>query len=178
MEQPRPARRDAPTPVTSHEHQPDLIPHISAPIVGLALYGVREPVAAGLASGVAFLAGAWLAVAPFALQYAPATKGFEGYWHDIGVGATIAVLSLVRSVAPRRLPWLSLVTAGLGTWLVFAPVVLGYAPWPGSTTAAVNAIVVGGVVIAMALLSAVATYQRRRRQGPHGRHRFENPLKG
>jgi hypothetical protein len=171
-EQPPPARRNEELdlmPTTAQGHQPVMPPYSSSPIGGLApTYGIREPAAASVASGVAFVAGVWLALAPFALDYAPAAEGFEGYWHDIVVGATIAVLALVRSLAPRHLPGLSLVNVVLGTWLVFAPVVLGYEPWPGSTTAAVNNIVVGGVVIAMALLSALATYRRRMRNEPEG----------
>ncbi|WP_447001878.1 SPW repeat domain-containing protein [Saccharothrix isguenensis] len=168
-DQPPPSRRREeldPMPIAAQGNQPVMPPYGSAPIAGLApVDGAREPASAGMASGVAFVAGVWLALAPFALGYAPASEGFEGYWHDIVVGGTIALLALVRSLAPRHLPWLSLVNVVLGVWLIFAPVVLGYEPWPGSTTAAVNAIVVGGVVIAMALLSAFATYRSRGRTG-------------
>lgn len=171
-QQPPPGRRfeeSDPAPVASQGHQP------VAPAPGSALfhtpatfYGAHEPALASVASGVAFLAGVWLALAPFALDYAPAGEGFEGYWHDIVIGAAIAVLALVRSLAPRHLPGLSLVNVTLGVWLVFAPIVLGYEPWPGSTTAAVNNVFVGGVVVAMGLLSAMATYRRRKRNGPEG----------
>lgn len=170
-QQPPPARRTDeldPMPIAAHGHQPVAPQYGPAPLQGMApLYGVREPAAASVASGVAFVAGVWLALAPFALDYAPAEQGFEGYWHDIVLGGTIGLLALVRSLAPRHVPGLSVVNVALGAWLVLSPVVLGYEPWPGSTTAAVNNIVVGGVVIAMALLSAWTTYRTRSERRSH-----------
>ena len=78
-EQPPPARRDDrldPVPITSRGHQAVVPPDGSAAMVGLApVYGARWPTAASLAGSVAFLAGVWCAVAPFALDYAPADGG-------------------------------------------------------------------------------------------------------
>ncbi|NUT51505.1 MAG: SPW repeat protein [Saccharothrix sp.] len=158
-----PVRRSGeldPMPIAAQGHQPVVHSYSSAGPLA-PFYRGRDPVAAGVASGVAFVAGVWLALAPFALDYAPSGEGFKGYWHDIVVGAAIALLALVRSLAPRHVPWLSLVNVTLGVWLLFAPVVLGYRSWPGSTTAAVNNVVVGVVVIGTALVSAYATYRRR-----------------
>lgn len=124
-----------------------------------------EPVAASAASGVAFVAAVWLAPTPSALDFAPG-EGFEGCWRDIVAGAAIAPLSLVRSLAPHKVPWLSLVNVMLGVWLLFAQVVLGYRPWPGSTAAAGNTIVVGLIVIAKALFSTYVTCRRRARDDP------------
>ncbi|MBW4718774.1 SPW repeat domain-containing protein [Saccharothrix obliqua] len=145
-----------PTPITAAGHQP-LVP----PEGGMLLDDARTPTADGLTSGVVFVAGAWLTIAPIALDYAPPGHGFVGYWHDIVLGAVIAVLALLRVLAPRSLPWLSLVTTAVGIWLVFTPVVLGYETWPRATVAAVNAVVVGVVVATAALLSAWWTYRRR-----------------
>ncbi|CCH31630.1 SPW repeat protein [Actinosynnema sp. NPDC047251] len=157
-----PMERDAnapdPTPISAAGHQP-----IAHPQGKTLLDDPKSPTADSLCSGVVFVAGAWLAIAPVALDYAPEARGFVGYWHDIVLGATVAVLALVRMVAPRYLAWLSLVTAAVGIWLLFAPVTLGYETWPRSATAAVNVVAVGAVITAASLLSAWWTYRRRER---------------
>ncbi|MCX2948906.1 hypothetical protein [Lentzea sp. NEAU-D7] len=70
------------------------------------------------------LAGIWLLLAPFVLDQVPAADGLGAYWNDLVLGTAIVVLASIRMVASDRLPWLSLVNALLGPWLVASPFVL------------------------------------------------------
>lgn len=119
------------------------------------------PPAASAASAVTFLAGVWLVLSPFVLDYAPAAQGFGAYWNDLVVGSAIAMLALVRAVSPRNVPWFSVVNVALGTWLVFAPMVLDYAEGVNTTRATLNDMIVGALVVIMAALSAAITYRNR-----------------
>ncbi|MCX2948881.1 SPW repeat protein [Lentzea sp. NEAU-D7] len=118
----------------------------------------REPVGAATASGVTFLAGLWLVLAPFALGYDTAP---QARWNDMVIGGVIAVLAIVRAFAPMRVAWFSIVNVALGIWLVVAPLTLGYSRPEATPEAVINDLVVGAVVIAMASLSAASTYRRR-----------------
>lgn len=118
-------------------------------------------VGASVASAVTFLAGVWLIIAPFALNYTATGGGFDGYWNDVVIGIAIAVLALVRAVAPREVPWFSLVNVGLGVWLIVAPWVLAYNELIDATGATINDMVVGAVVLLAAACSAVMTHRRR-----------------
>ncbi|GGP76848.1 SPW repeat protein [Saccharothrix coeruleofusca] len=156
----------APDPLSPEAGTPQVYP-LGAPMYYGPMYHVpQEPALASAAGAIAFLAGVWLAIAPFALHYAHPGEGFEGYWHDIVLGGAVAVLALARSLAPDRVRWLGVVSVVLGLWLVLAPLVLGYQEWSGSATAAVNSIAVGALVVVTAVLSAVAG---------RGRHRHAIP---
>ncbi|MFD7660615.1 hypothetical protein ACFV4N_42145 [Actinosynnema sp. NPDC059797] len=128
---------------------PPLGPRPADPYGVIADSGAREPVVASAASGVAVLAGLWAAVAPF-------TQDGPRWWHDVALGAVIALLSLVRSLAPARAAWLSLVVAVSGLWLLCSPVLLDHRPHP------VTAAVVGAVVVVAGVVGAVVTHRYRR----------------
>lgn len=117
--------------------------------------------AASVASAVTFLAGVWLVLSPFVLDYAPAAQGVGAYWNDLVVGSAIAVLALVRAVSPRDVPWFSVVNVALGAWLIVAPMVLDYAEGVSRTIAISNDMIVGALIVIMAGLSAVITYRNR-----------------
>lgn len=114
-------------------------------------------------SAVTFLAGVWLLLAPFVLDYAPVAAGLGAYWNDLVLGAVVALLALVRVVAPERVLWLSLVNAVLGAWLVAAPFVLDYHARAYAYEATGNDVAVGLLVFVMAVVSAATTYQQQRR---------------
>lgn len=109
---------------------------------------------------MSFLAGVWLLLAPFVLDYAPAAEGLGAYWNDLVLGAVIAVLALVRVVTPQRVPWLSAVNAVLGVWLIASPFVLDYHARAYAYEATGNDVAVGLLVFVMAVVSAATTYQR------------------
>ncbi|SFQ73055.1 SPW repeat-containing protein [Amycolatopsis arida] len=117
----------------------------------------EDPAVASLPSALVFLAGVWLAASPFALDYVGTSD--VSHWTDIVLGAAIAVTGLVRTTAPRALPWFSLVNVLLGAWLVVLPFVLGP---PGLDTADTNRLAVGVVVALLAASSATLTFVHRR----------------
>lgn len=105
-------------------------------------------------SALAFLAGAWLVVAPYALdQLDPA-----GAWSDTAVGVAVAAVAVVRMVAPARTAAVGIVNVGLGVWLVAAPFVLDR-----SAVATANDVVVGVLLILFAAASTALGLRARRR---------------
>lgn len=104
------------------------------------------------ASWVNVLAGIWLIISPFALNYLHTNSANN----DFVAGAIITVLALVRAFSPLRNTWLSVINALAGLWLVIAPFALGYtmqqAYW--------SDIVTGIVVIVIAVASSSITYNR------------------
>ena len=83
-----------------------------------ALRTVRQANPSDLAAGL------WLLVAPFALGYA---ELFSPLWNDVIIGAVIAVVAVLRIGTGLSDPALSRAFAILGSWLIVAPFVLGYA---------------------------------------------------
>lgn len=124
-------------------------------------YEGRVPLGASAASAVTFLAGVWLVLAPFVLDYAPAGSGIGAYWNDVVVGVAIATLAIVRTVAPSNVPWFSIVNVALGAWLIVAPFVLEYEGTNKGVSIG-NDLAIGMVVIVMAAASAVSTFRHRR----------------
>lgn len=112
---------------------------------------------AGVFSGLAFLAGVWLVLAPFALDYQNTGPGFNGRWNDIILGVAIALLALTRSFAPHRVVWMSWVNVVLGAWLIIAPFVLAYNAGADAPAAVANDVGVGILVVFLALMSSVTT---------------------
>jgi hypothetical protein len=104
-------------------------------------------------SVVTLVAGLWLVVAPFVLDYGDAVTWVDGYWNDVLVGAAITVTSATRIVTPSYTAPLSLATAALGVWLIVAPFALGYNATGESVAATANDIATGIVVLVFALAS-------------------------
>lgn len=128
---------------------------------GAQLAHQEMPPGASIASAVTFLAGAWLVLSPFALNYAPAVQGVGAYWNDLVIGSAIAVLALVRAVSLRNVPWFSVVNVALGAWLIMAPMVLDYAEGVNTARASANDVIVGVLVLLLAGTSAAITYRNR-----------------
>ena len=116
---------------------------------------------AALASALVFLAGVWLVLAPYALNYENTGPGFDGYWNDVVIGAAIAIVAIVRMAAPIRTAALGLVNIALGAWLIIAPFVLGYNLATDAMAATWNDIVVGFIVVLLALTSTALGVRRR-----------------
>lgn len=157
------AREPSPGPDRREEQAGDpahLYPH-GYPYGAPLAYEGREPLGATAASAVTFLAGVWLVLAPFVLDYAPAGSGIGAYWNDLVVGIAIATLAIVRAVAPSNVPWFSVVNVVLGAWLIVAPFVLEY-EGANEGVSIGNDLAVGLVVIVMAATSAASTFRHRR----------------
>ncbi len=105
-------------------------------------------------SALTFLAGVWLLLAPFALNYAD-DAGFDAARNDLVIGVAIALVAIVRIVAPIRSAALGMVNVALGAWLIIAPFVLAYNEGANALAATWNDIVVGVIVLALAATSAL-----------------------
>ena len=130
---------------------------------GLAYLGSDDSFGSGVASAVTFLAGVWLVISPFVLDLGVAGGEAGVYWNDVAIGIVIGLLALVRAMAPREVPWFSVVNVVLGVWLIVTPWVLGYNVGAGMPTATLNNTIVGALVVIAAGVSAALTYSRRAR---------------
>lgn len=108
--------------------------------------------AAKTASGLNFLFGLWLILAPFVLGYQTSAARAN----DIIVGIAIAIMGGIRFFSIRREVWLSWINAVLGFWLFVAPFALSYV----SSSARANDIIVGLIILALGVWSALATRSR------------------
>lgn len=100
------------------------------------------------ASGLNVLAGIWLIIAPFVLNY----SNGDPYWNDIVFGAIVAVFALIRVGGAVRASWLSWINALIGIWLIVS------AFWLDNTaTAGWNDVILGAIVLVLAALSAGAS---------------------
>jgi hypothetical protein len=109
------------------------------------------------ASGLNILAGVWLIIAPFVLDYRNTGDGFNGYWNDVVIGITIAVLAALKVAAPRTMGGISWVNFVLGGWLIIAPFVLAYNVNADAPAAMWNDIVIGILVVILAARSALGS---------------------
>ncbi|MHA6783330.1 SPW repeat protein [Pseudonocardia saturnea] len=119
-----------------------------------------EGVGAATFSALIFLAGVWLVLAPFVLDYPDIRSGFDAQWNDRVVGAAIAVVAVVRMASPNRTASLGWINVGLGAWLVAAPFVLFYNDDRVATAATVNDIAIGVLVVALACGSRALSLRR------------------
>jgi len=110
-------------------------------------------VVAGLLS---LLAGVWLIVSPFALDYVAG----DSRLNPIICGAVIVFLALIR-MALWRAEWLSLINVAIGIWLFGSGFWLAESP-----SATWNAWFMGIAVIVLALLSIDATEEGRMEGSP------------
>lgn len=107
------------------------------------------------ASGLNFVAGIWLIIAPWVLGY----NNGDPYWNDVLFGALIAIFAGARMAGAFRESGLSLINAAIGVWL-FAS-----AFWLDNTgTAGANDIILGIVVFVLALISMSASEDARDRE--------------
>lgn len=135
-------------PATAIATDPDLVDYRGEP---------RDRGAAAVPSWLALVAGLWLVAAPFVLGY-----GGTARWNDVVVGAVVAATGLARAAAPRSRPWLSVLGAALGAWLIVAPFALGYS---GTAPEAVgNDVIMGIVIVALSGTAALLTFLTRARQ--------------
>jgi hypothetical protein len=110
------------------------------------------------ATGALLLAGAWLAASPFLAGY---TRLQVASWHNALAGLAVIVLGVLQHARPARRPLTGAVLAGIGIWLLVAPVLLGYGSWlvrdsePGQATW--NGAFAAAVVLAATAVHAFAT---------------------
>lgn len=85
---------------------------------------------------------AWLVMSPVTVGYNQLSVTLS----DIVSGTAVAVLAVLSRW--RRRAWVPYAAAGVGTWLIFAPVVL----WAQQPGAYLNDTIVGAVIVALAVL--------------------------
>lgn len=107
---------------------------------------MREEVAG--ASGLNVLAGIWLIISPFILNYA----GADAMWNPIVFGAIVGVLALIRAGGAYRAEWLSWINMAIGVWLFISAFWLAH-----SARASWNVGIMGIVVFILGAWSAAAT---------------------
>jgi len=117
---------------------------------------------------LSMMLGLWLLTSPFTLGYmsdfAPdanqlrvmAERGLASFelrnllmtWSDVISGILVIIFSVLSADTWRRNPWAQWANAGVGLWLMFAPLVF----WTPLPEAYANGTLVGGLVIALAVL--------------------------
>jgi len=97
------------------------------------------------------LAGGWVAISPFVLDYASLTIPTIA---NVAVGLVVTICALIRYFEPDWVVWPSWAIAILGLWLAAAPVVLGYTNVSAPTT---NDIIMGAVIFALGVAAALTT---------------------
>jgi hypothetical protein len=120
-------------------------PRTGAPPPGPPRYDWRDEVAT--ASGLNVLAGIWLIIAPFVLNY----RDDDPIWNDVVFGAIVFVLALVRVSGAYREHWMSWINALIGVWLFISAFWLD-----SSNTAGWNDVILGIIVFVLGSASASA----------------------
>lgn len=129
-----------------------------------ALFGtVSAEFAVTIPSRLALAAGAWLLIAPFALDYTTTGAGFRAHWNDVLVGIAVIVVAALRIALPGRTVALGLLAAGLGGWLISAPFVLDTAVGTEGVRPTTNDVLVGVLLIVLAALGSMLEVRARRR---------------
>lgn len=105
------------------------------------------------------LAGLWLIVAPFALNFGSSETA---QWNHVIVGAAVLVLAGIRAFDPDEREGISWANAAFGLWMIVSPFVLTYGQVDQAQT---SAIVTGLIILALAAISAYETNRAHREEG-------------
>ncbi|MBM7774049.1 putative membrane protein YpjA [Actinokineospora baliensis] len=111
-------------------------------------YGRPSATPAASASALAFLFGLWLITAPLI----PVPGAVATAVSDSVAGSVIVLLSLVRFAFPRSWPWLSLLAAIAGLWIL-----LSRAWWAAEPVVTVTGVLCGLAVLLLSAASATLT---------------------
>lgn len=140
------ARRDplATEPVAADPIVAD--PPAGGPVAGEPVTGWRAEVAG--ASGLNLLAGVWLIVSPWVLDY----DAGAAFWNTVVSGALVAGFAFLRVSGAHRQSWMSWINAAIGVWLFVSAFLL-----PDSGAGVWNGLVLGGIVFILGAWSAFAS---------------------
>lgn len=142
------ADRPASLRVVDAEHHVDREPAARGPIPPAGGPGSDWRAAVATASGLNVLAGLWLIIAPFVLDYGSR----DSYGNDIIFGGLVAFLALLRISGAYRESWMSYVNTLVGVWLFVAAFVV-----QSTARAAWNDVILGVIVFCLGLVSASAS---------------------
>lgn len=90
--------------------------------------------------------GVWLIVAPFVLGYAGVSAAVR---NDVSLGIIVFILALIGTFS-TDIRWTRIINVIAGVWLLFAPLIGGYAT---TTAATLNDVILGILVIVFASTS-------------------------
>lgn len=106
-----------------------------------------------LASGINILAGIWLVLSPFILNYANLSTAL---WNDVIIGAAVLIFAAIREWgSEEETGWSSWTNVVLGIWLILSPFILGFGYHSGALW---NNVILGIVVSAFAGWSGSTRY--------------------
>lgn len=126
---------------------------------GTYVAGHAELQRARWASAGNVLAGLWLILAPFVLNF----EGAEiAQWNHVIVGSAVLVLAAIRAFDPDERESMSWMNVVLGLWMIVSPFLLGYA---NVNDAQANSLVTGVIILALAAFSAYETNEAHREEG-------------
>jgi hypothetical protein len=114
------------------------------------------------ASAGTVLAGVWLILAPFVLNFEGADAA---QWNHIIVGAAVLVLAAIRAFDPDERESLSWMNVVLGLWMIVSPFLLGYANVNDAQT---NSLITGVIILALAAFIAYESNEAHREGGMSG----------
>jgi hypothetical protein len=100
------------------------------------------------AAGLNVLAGIWLIISPFVLDY----TGSDATWNPIVFGAIVALFGFARMAGAYRAAWLSILNMAIGVWLFISAFWLADSP-----RASWNVGILGVIVFILGSWSATAT---------------------
>lgn len=126
---------------------------------GTYVAGQDELQRARWASAGNVLAGLWLIVAPFILDFEGADAA---QWNHIIVGAAVLVLAGIRAFNPDERESMSWMNVVLGLWMIVSPFLLGYANVDAAQT---NSLIAGVIILGLAAFSAYETNEAHREEG-------------
>jgi cytochrome c biogenesis protein CcdA len=109
-------------------------------------------------SGINVLAGIWLIIAPFILNY----TSTGNKWQEVVFGIIIGILGIIRLGAPH-LSWPSWINLLIGIWIIIAPWTISNT----TTSARWNEVIVGIIVALLAWSSGAITITDNRHGTKH-----------
>ncbi|MCB0064312.1 MAG: SPW repeat protein [Caldilineaceae bacterium] len=104
------------------------------------------------ASGINVVLGLWLIISPWVFSY---TADSGALWNSIIVGIIVVILAGTRVANVMQNTWLSWLDLVLGLWIIISPWVYNYTM---STGAMWNSVIVGVLIAALSIWSAMATH--------------------
>ncbi len=103
-----------------------------------------------VASTINLLAGIWLIISPFVLNYSNLGAGAT---NAVVVGIVVAILALIKMANPEA-TWASWINFLLGLWMIVAPFARGF----GSVGTVVgNEVILGIIIAVVAITNALST---------------------
>ena len=126
---------------------------------------VPGPQLPGVVSGVTFLTGIWLVLAPSTWDYGSTPGATAARWNDMIIGALLMTIGYVRLRRAVHLTPVTVTGVALGTWLLIAPFALGY---DGATSPTLQDVAAGLLIIGLTMTGHLVVTGEAERQSNGG----------